>query len=106
MTLIAEVRLHLNPAESQIHVPEWRSMPVPWSVLLPISNMTPFHIINGKGLVKMLNGDLIPWRQDSIKVLGCPLDSRPIANWLLRKMQLRLPMKFIEQNFALLKEFQ
>jgi hypothetical protein len=46
MALIVEVGLQLNAAksQSQLHVPEWRSMSA--SVLQPILNETPFHIID------------------------------------------------------------
>lgn len=41
-TLMAEVGLQLNPAESQLHVPEWRSMSS--FALSQILTETPFHI--------------------------------------------------------------
>ena len=97
-TLIAEVGLQLNPAESQLHVPEWRSMSA--SALSTIFKETPFHIFNGEVSVKMLNGDLIPWRQEGMKVLGCPLGSETYCKLVLEAIADK-----IEQDLALLKEF-
>ena len=98
ITLIAEVGLQLNPAESQLHVPEWRSMSA--SALSSIFKETPFHFLNGEVSVKMLNGDLIPWRQEGMKVLGCPLGSETYCKLVLEAIADK-----IEQDLALLKEF-
>ena len=61
---------------------------------------TPFHFLNGEVSVKMLNGDLIPWRQAGMKVLGCPLGSETYCNLVLEAIAVK-----IEQDLALLKEF-
>jgi hypothetical protein len=51
MTLIVEVKLHLNPAESHLHFPEWRSIS---AALLPVLNLTPFHNNNLMSLIMMV----------------------------------------------------
>jgi hypothetical protein len=57
-----------------------------------------FHILNGELSVKMLN-DLIPWMQDGMKVLGCPLGSETCCKLVLEAIATK-----IEQDLAHLKE--
>ena len=97
-TRIAAVGLQLNPSESQIHVPEWKS--IPKSALLHTFSRSPFHYNNGEVSVRMQNGDLIPWRQQGFKVLGCPLGTDAFCKMVLQEIAQK-----IEKDLTLLKEF-
>ena len=95
---IAAIGLRLNPAESQLHIPECKT--VPKSDLMRVLSEDHFQDHNGEIMAVMLNGDLIPLRQQGLKVLGCPLGSDEYCRQVLEEIATK-----IEKDLTLLKEF-
>jgi hypothetical protein len=77
-----DVGLRLNPAESEMYIPEWRDLPLRQAQEILISSESP-SIIDYAEAFLMLNGDFIPWRQQGIKILGCPIGSAQFCTYIL-----------------------
>ena len=77
---LAAVGLDLNPMESEAYVPAWDSAQEDDIQLCP-------HIIlqEGEQAIHVSDGIEIPLRKDGIKVLSCPIGSKPFCEELLSK---------------------
>ena len=77
---LALVGLDLNPMESEAYVPAWDSAQEEDIQQCP-------HIIlqDGKQAIHVSDGIEIPLQKDCIKVLGCPIGSKPFCEELLSK---------------------
>jgi hypothetical protein len=94
-----DVGLRLNPAESEIYIPEWRDIPLQQAQEMLISSESPSRINDAEAFL-MLNGDFIPWRLQGIKILGCPIGSAQFCTYVLRHTATK-----IEEDLCVLTDF-
>ena len=98
-TAMLDVGLRLNPAESEMYIPEWRDVPLQQAQEMLISSESPSRIDDAEAFL-MLNGDFIPWRRQGIKILGCPIGSAQFCTDVLRRTATK-----IEEDLRVLTDF-
>ena len=92
------VGLHLNPAESELYIPESRD--TPFSEALHLLGPSLISTTDGGESIQMINGDLIPWRRTGLKILGCPIGSDEFCATVFQRTTSK-----IEEDLAALRAF-
>ena len=94
------VGLRLNPAESEMYIPEWSSTPLQTARDMLVSTSAHPSLIDDDECVLMLNGDYIPWRRDGLKILGCPIGTARFCQDVLKRTAAK-----IEEDLNVLRDF-
>ena len=95
-----KVGLHLNPAESELYIPEWSNVSLQQARELLTSSLESLSPIDENECFRMDNGDFIPWRRQGIKILGCPIGSTQFCTETFRRTAAK-----IEEDLNVLRDF-
>ena len=93
---MSKIGLHLNAAESEAFIPAWSP------IAIEQITHTRLHVGNQQQEPRVITtqGTVIPWSRHGLKVLGCPLGSRPYCDAVMRKTAQK-----IENDIDLLLQF-
>ena len=80
-----DLNLELNPRETECYVPGWQHLDLVAAVGLPVC-VTLEGEEGAGGSIRTPGGRIIPWRQQGIKTLGCPLGSDGFSDGFLAKL--------------------